>query len=50
MDSKVCVVCNTEKSIDNFLNEQRDCKPCDNKRSLKSYYESKDNLSNQQKL
>ena len=24
MDSKVCVVCNTEKSIDNFYNKYRD--------------------------
>ena len=25
---KVCVVCNTEKRIDNFYNKYRECKPC----------------------
>ena len=28
MESKVCVICNTEKSIDNFYNKDRECKPC----------------------
>ena len=50
MDSKVCVVCNIEKSIDNFCNNYRECKLCNIKRSMKRYYENKDNLSNQRKL
>ena len=50
MDSKVCVVCNIEKSIDNFYNNYRECKQCNIKRSMKRYYENKDKLSNQRKL
>ena len=50
MDSKVCVVCNIEKSIDNFYNKYRECKQCNMKRSMKRYYENKDKLSNQRKL
>ena len=49
MDRKVCVVCNTEKSIDNFYNKYRECKPCNIKRSTKRYYENKDKISNQHK-
>ena len=50
MDSKVCVICNTEKSIDKFYNKNRECKQCNIKRSKKRYYENKDKLSNQRKL
>ena len=50
MDRKICVVCNIEKSIDNFYNKYRECKPCNIKRSTKRYYENKDKISNQQKL
>ena len=50
MDSKVCVVCNIEKSIDNFYNKYRECKSCNIKRSMKRYNENKDKLSNQRKL
>ena len=50
MDSKVCVVCNIEKSIDNFYNKYRECKQCNIKRSRRRYYESKDKISNQQKI
>ena len=50
MHSKVCVVCNIEKSIDYFYNKYRECKQCNTKRSMKRYYENKDNLSNQGKL
>ena len=50
MDSKVCVVCNIEKSIDNFYNKYRECKRCNIQRSMKCYYENKDKLSNQRKL
>ena len=34
MESKKCVVCNTEKSIDNFYSNYRECKHCNIKRSL----------------
>ena len=50
MDSKVCVVCNIEKSIDNYYNKYRECKQCNIKRSMKRYNENKDKLSNQRKL
>ena len=50
MDSKICVVCSTEKGIDNFYNKFRECKQCNIKRSTRRYYENKDKLSNQQKL
>ena len=50
MDRKVCVVCNTEKSIDNFYNKYRECKPCNIKRSTRRYFENKDKISNQHKL
>ena len=49
MESKVCVICNTEKSIDNFYNKYRECKPCNIKRSTKRYYENKDKITDQQK-
>ena len=50
MDRKICVVCNIEKSIDNFSNKFRECKPCNIKRSTKRYYENKDKISNQHKI
>ena len=50
MDSKVCVVCNIEKSIDNFYNKYREFKQRNIQRSMKRYYENKDKLSNQRKL
>ena len=50
MDRKICVVCNTEKSIDNFYNKYRECKQCNIKRSMKRYHENKDKISNQYKL
>ena len=49
MDRKICVVCNTEESIDNFYNKHRECKQCNIQRSMKHYYENKDELSNQRK-
>ena len=49
MDRKICVVCNTEKSIDNSYNKNRECKQCNIQRSMKRYYENKDKLSNQRK-
>ena len=50
MESKVCVICNTEKSFDICYNKYRECKHCIFKRSLKRYYQKKDKLSNQRKL
>ena len=50
MESKICVVCNNEKSIDIFYNKYRECEPCNIERSLRRYYENKDKLSNQKKL
>ena len=50
MESKVCVVCNIEKSIDNLYNKYRECKQCNIQRSMKRYYENKVELSDQRKL
>ena len=50
MESKVCVICITEKTIDKFYIKYTECKQCNNKRSSKRYYENKDKLSNQRKL
>ena len=50
MDSKICVVCDIEKSIDIFYNKYRECKQCNIKRSTKRYYENKDKISNQHKI
>ena len=50
MDTKICVVCNIEKSIDNFYNKYRECKPCIIKRSTRRYFENKEKISNQHKL
>ena len=49
MDSKVCVICNIEKSID-IYNKYRECKLCNFKRSMKRYHDKKDKSSNQRKL
>ena len=37
-------------SFDNFYNKYKECKQYDTKRSVKRYYENKDNLSNQRKI
>ena len=50
METKVCVVCNTEKSIDNSYNKYRECKPCNIKRSTRRYFDNKEKISNQHKL
>ena len=50
MESKSCVICNTEKSTGIFYNKYRECKPCKFQRSMKHYYENKDKLSNQRKI
>ena len=49
MENKTCVVCITEKIIDNFHNKYRECIQCSIQRSLKRYYESKDKMSHYQK-
>ena len=49
MDSKVCVLCNIEKSIDNFYNKSRECKPCNMLRSTR-LYENKEKTSNQHQI
>ena len=41
---KTCVVCHTEKSIDNFYNKDRECKQCNIKGVLKRYYSNKDDM------
>ena len=41
---KTCVVCNTEKSIDDFFNKHRERKQCNNKRVLKRYYNKKNDI------
>ena len=50
MESKICVICNTKKSIDKFYNKHRKCKQRNIKRSLKRHYENNDKISNQQKI
>ena len=50
MDSKVCVVCKIEKSVDIFYNKYREFKQCNIKRSTRRYYETKDKLSKQRKF
>ena len=50
MDSKVCVICNTEKSNIKFYNKYRECKHYNIQRSMKRYYEKEDKLSNKRKL
>ena len=50
MDCKVCVVCNIEKSIDNFYNKYRECKQCNIKRSTRRFFENKGKISMQQKI
>ena len=50
METKICSVCNIEKSIDNFYNKYRECQPCNIKRSRRRYFENNDKRSNQHKL
>ena len=42
IDVIICVICNTEKSIDTFYNKYRECKQCNIKRILKRYYNNRD--------
>ena len=50
MESKVCVVCNTEKSFESLYKKCRECKPCKIQRIIKSYYENRDRKSDQRKI
>ena len=50
MENKVCIICNIEKSFDNFYNKYRERRLCNIDRSLGRYYENKDKLSNQRKI
>ena len=50
MESKVCVVYNPEKSVDNFYNKYKECKQFNIKRSSKRYSKNKDHLSNETKI
>ena len=50
MDSEVCVICNIDKSIDNFYNKNGEPKQCNIQRSMKRYYENEDKISTQQKI
>ena len=50
MDTKVCVVCNIKKSIDNFYNKYRECKRCNILRSTRRYYENREKISNQHEI
>ena len=50
MDNKFCVICYTEKSIDNFYNKHRECKQCSIQRNIKRYYENKKESSNQRTI
>ena len=50
METKICVICNAQKSIDNLYNKYSNYKQCNFKRRLKRYYENKNKKSNQQLL
>ena len=50
MESKFYVICNFEKSVDNFYNKSREYTQCSIQRSMKRYYENEDKLSNQRKI
>ena len=44
IEVKTCVVCNTEKRIEDFYNKYRECKHCNIKRVLNRYYNNKDGI------
>ena len=50
MDNKICVVCNIEKSIDDFYNKYRQSKPCNILGSTRRYYENKYKILMQHKI
>ena len=44
IEFKTCVVCITEKRIEDFYNKYRECKQCNIKRVLNRYYNNKDGI------
>ena len=50
METKVCVICKTERNIDNFYNKYRECKPYNILRNTGHHYENKDKITIQHKL
>ena len=50
MDTKMCTICNIEKHTNHFYKQDTECIDCNRARGLKRYYESKDKISNQQKV
>ena len=41
---KTCVVCNIEKSFDDFYNKYRECKQCNIRRVLKRYCNNENDI------
>ena len=50
MNTKMCIICNIEKDINNFYKKCSECIDCKRTRGLKRYYENKEKISNQQKF
>ena len=50
MDTKTCAMCNIGKHSNCFYKRYTECKDCNRTSGLKRYYESKDKISNQQKI
>ena len=50
METKVCVICKTEKNIDSLYKKNRECKPCNILGSTRRYYDNKEKISNQHKI
>ena len=46
IDVLTCVVCHTEKSVDDFYKKYRECKACNIKRVLRRYYNKKKYYNN----
>ena len=43
-------MCNIEEKIENFYKNFAECKNCISKRSLRSYYDIENKISNQRKI
>ena len=50
MNTKTCTICDNKKDINNFYKKYSECIDCNRARGLKRYYETKDKISNQQKI
>ena len=46
---EICVVCNTEKSFDNFYNKYRECRQCNFKRVLTLPFDSREKILQQRR-